>query len=186
MTLKSTTNWIGCLAIVASMLAGGDAAGKESAAEISVKAAVVHKIAKFVSWPDGRFEARDMPLRICVLGDRMILDAFESLSSRPIHGRTLNVMEAPDPLSVASSCEVLYLAHDDERSAEAWLESVAGQPVLTFGETGGYAGDGSIVSMAIRRNKIRFSINLKANADTGLRISAQLLQLAASVGSPGS
>ena len=39
--------------------------------------------------------------------------------------------------------------------------------------------------MTIRRNRVSFSINLDANADTGMRISAQLLQLAASVGSSG-
>jgi len=66
-----------------------------------------------------------------------------------------------------------------------WLQAVSGHPVLTFAEAGGYAGEGSIVAMAIRRNKVRFSINLEANKNSQLRISGQLLQLAASVGTPG-
>lgn len=170
---------------MALILAFGSAVARDEAAETSVKAAIAHKIAKFVSWPDGRFDTEDRPLRFCVLGNRMILKAFESLSDRPIHGRSVRVLSAPQPLLVASSCEVLYLGHDNEREAAEWLSSVAGQPVLTFGESGEYGGDGSIVTMTIRRNKVSFSINLDANENTGLRISAQLLQLAASVGSPG-
>jgi len=167
------------------MLVWGNAVADHKAAEISVKAAIAHKIAKFVSWPDGRFETQDTPLRFCVLGDQMTLDAFRVLGNRPIHGRSLEVMLAPDPLLVARSCDVLYFGEGDERDSADWLGSVAGQPVLTFGEAGHYGGDDIIVKMTVRRNRVSFSINLEANEDTGLRFSAQLLQLAASAGSPG-
>lgn len=167
-------------------MACGSAAADESAAEISVKAAIVHKIAKFVSWPAARFDRNEATLRLCVIGDRVVLDAFEALSERPIHGRVLQVLAAPDPNAVAESCEVLYLGGDDGRPATEWLEPIAGHPVLTFGNAGAYGAEGSIVTMTIRRNKVRFAINLEANENTGLRISAQLLQLATTVGSPGS
>lgn len=168
------------------MVACGSAVAEESAAEISVKAAIVHKISKFVSWPDARFETSNGMLRVCVIGSRTVLEAFAALSDRPIHGRRLQVMPAPDPGAVATSCEVLYLAGNDDRAASEWLEPIASHPVLTFGNAGEYGADGSIVTMIIRRNKVRFAINLDANEYTGLRISAQLLQLATSVGSPGS
>jgi len=184
MSFKSATTWFACL-LAGCMIACGNAVAEESAAEISVKAVVVHKIAKFVSWPDARFDANDARLRLCVIGDRMVLDAFEALSERPIQGRALEVRSAPQPIEVADSCEVLFLGGDNERAASEWLEAVAGQPVLTFGNAGEYGAKGSIVTMTIRRNKVRFAINLEANEDTGLRISAQLLQLAASVGRPG-
>jgi len=185
MTIRSKSARFGCLALVASMLACGETVAEDKAAEISVKAVIAHKIAKFVSWPDSRFERQDTPLRICVLGDKMMLDAFRLLANRPIHGRSLSVVPAPAPLFVAQSCDVLYFGEKDDRDENEWLGSVAGQPVLTFGEAGGYGGQGTIVTMTIRRNRVSFSINLDANEDTGLRISAQLLQLAASVGTPG-
>lgn len=185
MTIRTTTIRNGCLAIIVSMLLCGNAVADHKAAEISVKAAIAHKIAKFVSWPDGRFERQDMPLRFCVLGDQVTLDAFRVLVDRPIHGRSLEVMQVPEPLLVARSCDVLYFGEGDLRESADWLALVVGQPVLTFGEAGHYGGEGSIVTMTVRRNRVSFSINLAANEGTGLRISAQLLQLAASVGSPG-
>ncbi len=171
--------------LAAILLAGTHVRAEDSAAEVSVKAAIVHKIAKFVSWPEQRFDADNDQLRFCVLGDERILTAFEKLADRPIHGREIAVQLAPMPAEVATSCDVLYLAGDEQREASEWLDAVAGHPVLTFAESGRYAGDGSIVSMTIRRNKVRFSINLDANKDSQLRISAQLLQLAAQVGTPG-
>ena len=168
------------------MLAWGNTATADSAAEISVKAAIVHKIAKFVSWPDSRFDGGDQPLRFCVLGDETVLRAFENLAGRSIHGRPMSVKNAPAPLDVAGACDVLYLDEDSQQNADVWFASVTGHPVLTFGEAGAYGGKGSIVTMTILRNKVRFSINLDANEDTGLRISAQLLQLATSVDGSGS
>ncbi len=185
MLFKSITMRLSYAILAATLLAGSHVRAEDSAAEVTVKAAIVHKIAKFVSWPEQRFAADSDRLRFCVLGDERIHLAFEQLADRPIHGRRLDVQTAPAPEDVAASCDVLYLAGDEQREASEWFAAVAGQPVLTFAESGRYAGDGSIVSMSIRRNKVRFSINLDANKDSQLRISAQLLQLAAQVGSAG-
>ena len=185
MLFKSLTMRLSYAILAAMLLAGSNVRAEDTAAEVTVKAAIVHKIAKFVSWPEHRFDANDDRLRFCVLGDERFLTAFEKLSNRPIHGRQIDAQLAPLPEAVASSCDVLYLAGDEQRAASEWLEAVSGHPVLTFAESGRYAGDGSIVSMAIRRNKVRFSINLEANKGSQLRIGAQLLQLAAQVGTPG-
>jgi len=185
MTIKSLTTSFGCVVIAALMLHTTDAHSQSTAAEVRVKAAIVHKIAKFVTWPESRFVADDAPLRVCVQGDAQVLDAFLALQDRPIRGRLLSVNPAPEPSTAAAACDVLYLTDDEHHSAGEWLDAVAGHPVLTFAEAGGFAGDGSIVSMAIRRDKVRFSINLKANENSQLRIGAQLLQLAAAVGTPG-
>lgn len=185
MKIKSLTTSFGCVVIAALSLHGADAHSQDTAAEVRVKAAIVHKIAKFVTWPASRFAADNDRLRVCVLGNAQVLDAFQALRDRPIHGRLLSVDSAPEPSDVAAACDVLYLTYDAQHTPEEWLDAVAGHPVLTFAEDGGYAGEGSIVAMAIRRNKVRFSINLKANESSQLRIGAQLLQLAATVGTPG-
>ena len=121
-------------------------------------------------------------MRFCVVGNGGIFDALQRIGDRPVQGRKVVVRRAPEPGSVASTCDVLYLTPDAQRQAGEWLDSVANAPVLTFGDAGAYGGNGSIVMLTIRRDKVRFAINLEANADTGLSISAQLLQLAAAVG----
>ena len=182
---SSLTSRFSYAILVVLLLTATSARADHSAAEVNVMAAIVHKIVKFVNWPEQRFGSSEDRLRFCVVGDEEIRDAFEVLSERPIHGRQLSVRTVTEPADVAMTCDVLYLAHDDQHSDEEWFEAVAGHPVLTFAEAGHFGGDGSIVSMSVRRNKIRFSINLDANRDSNLRISAQLLQLAAQVGTPG-
>ena len=157
----------------------------ETAAETSVKAAIVHKISKFVVWPEDAFSSESAPIRFCVVGDENMLDALKKLRDRQVHGREVEALVAPAPADVAATCDVLYLGHDNDRSVEEWTEQVQGQPVLTFGEAGGYGANESIVSVMVRRDKVRFEINLEANDGTGLRIGAQLLQLAAAVGGRG-
>ena len=171
------------LLLLTALVAG--AARADTAAESSVKAAIVHKISKFVDWPESAFSSEDSPIRFCVVGDDQILEALKKLSDRRIHGRLIDAIVAPDPSAVATSCDVLYLGSDAERDVAEWTDQVAGQPILTFGETGGYGAENSIVSVMVRRDKVRFEINLEANDGTGLRIGAQLLQLAAAVGGRG-
>lgn len=165
-------------------LSAADAQPQDASAEVRVKAATVHKIAKFVTWPENRFTNDGARLRFCVLGDDAVLDAFEALQDRHVRGRQASVDRAPEPGAVAESCDVLYLADDERYGAGEWLDALSGQPVLTFAEAGGFAGEDSIVAMALHRDKVSFSINLKANENTQLRISGQLLQLAATADTP--
>ena len=177
---RSTTRLGLCGAVVLACLS--QAALAETAAEVTVKAAVVHKIAKFVTWPESAFASADAPMRFCVAGNGGIFEALNRIGDRPVHGREVVVRRAPEPTSVVASCDVLYLTPDADRQAREWLDSVANAPVLTFGDAEAYGGTDSIVMLTIRRNKVRFVLNLEANTGTGLRISAQLLQLAAAVG----
>ena len=124
-------------------------------------------------------------MRFCVVGDEQMLLALRKMRDRQVHGRQVEAVTAPPPAEVAANCDVLYLGSDSERSVEQWTDLVAGQPILTFGETGGYGASKSIVSVMVRRDKVRFEINLEANHGTGLRIGAQLLQLAAAVDGRG-
>ena len=152
-------------------------AATEREAEASFKAAVVFKIAKFVSWPDADV---GRPMRFCVAGRGLLLNALENFTGRSVHGRNVSVLEVRAPADVPGNCDVLYLSRGMGRSAADWTYVVADKPVLTFGEAGFGGGKESIVVFRIRRDKVRFEINLEANRDTGLTISARLLQLAAS------
>ncbi len=157
----------------------------QTAAETSVKAAIVHKIAKFVEWPRDAFDSKNEPMTFCIVGDDNMLDAISRLGNQKIHNRTIVAVATQDPTEGLDACDVLYLGDDPDREVSEWTSAVAGKPILTFGESGGYGDDGSIVKVMVRRDKVRFEVNLDANEGTGLRIGARLLQLAAAVGGRG-
>lgn len=149
-----------------------------AATEHAVKAAVAHKITKFVSWPEYAFSDPDAPIRFCVAGNAPIRRALEDLTSHEIHGRTLSVHTVIRPADAPGSCDVLYVSMEGAQDPSAWLDVVAGHPVLTFGETPENGGEASIVTMTVHDNKVRFNINVEASERAGLNIGAQLLQLA--------
>ena len=83
----------------------------ETAAEVTVKAAVVHKIAKFVTWPESAFESADAPMRFCVVGTGGIFDALQRIGDRPVQGRKVVVRRAPEPELLAQPAVGSSLPH---------------------------------------------------------------------------
>jgi len=61
----------------------------EGASEYAIKAAIIFKIAKFVSWPQSAFSSRSDPLAVCAQKDDPIAAALSELGGKPIHGRVL-------------------------------------------------------------------------------------------------
>jgi hypothetical protein len=55
------------------------------------------------------------------------------------------------------------------------LNRTKGKPVLTIGDTGGFAKKGVIINMFIEQNHIRYEINKTALDRSGLQISSLLL-----------
>jgi len=164
-----------------TLLSGGPVYADDHT-ETTVQAAVVHKIAKFVSWPDDAFESVSAPMQFCVSGDARMLDAISALASERVHGRLITPVDVQSPADAIGNCDVLVFGDGSSGDPQEWADAVAERPVLTFATDGGYGVENSIVRVLIRRNKVSFEINLNANENTGLRIGGRLLQLAAVVG----
>ena len=151
----------------------------EQATEHAVKAAVVHKITKFVSWPAGAFQSPKAPIRFCVAGSEPLRAALTKLEVYEVHGRRFSVRGIADPVEVGRRCDVLYLSDEGIRNPSIWVREILDKPVLTFGESNADAADSSIVTISIDSNKVKFAINVAASEKAQLNIGAQLLQLAA-------
>ena len=51
-------------------------------------------------------------------------------------------------------------------------------PILTIGETPGFAARGGIINLTLEDNKVRFEVNIGAAKQANLNISSRLLALA--------
>ena len=78
-------------------------------------------------------------------------------------------------------CHILFVSSSERANLARTFGTVGGEPVLTVGDTRGFAREGGIIELLLEDNKIRFDINLNEAKRSGLRISAQLLQLARQV-----
>lgn len=153
------------------------AADDSAARENQLKAAYLFNFVKFVEWPAA---AADDTLTVCFIGAQGVYDALATgIETKRVGTRRLAVRRL-DKAASAPGCNVLY-ADSTVVDAAAVLADSAARPILTISDTREFARNGGIIGLFTDSNRLRFSINIANAQKAGLRISSNLLQLAASV-----
>ena len=154
--------------------------------EHDVKAAFLYHFAQLVEWPVGAAGPGE-PFVIAVVGP----DPFASALDRALEGKSVR-SQPIDVRRFASLAQlgrarvhVLFVGGGDAGFRERALDAVSGQPVLTVGESEGFAERGGMIGFRLtREGRVGFDINARRAEQAGLRMSSQLLKLARIVG-PG-
>jgi hypothetical protein len=153
-------------------------AAQSPADEYRLKAAFVYRFPQFVAWPDAALQ-HSRTLDLCVLHpnpfgvDLEQLVRGESLNNRPLRVRVVAGAAG------LSGCHAVFAGARSE--AAAVLKAAAGRPILTIGETDYFLEDGGIIVLKVVERRVRFEVSTLNAQKAGLRISAQLLGLAAAV-----
>jgi hypothetical protein len=160
---------------VARPLSGGEA---ESSLEYPVKAALLVNFAKFTEWPASSDQARASAVRICVLGRDPFGVLLEKIAAgRAVGGRPIVIQRHSD-VDAARACHVLFVATSKPERLAELLERLAADPVLTVGESDGFARRGGVIGLVVDGNVARFEVNLLTAQHKGLLLSSKLLGLA--------
>lgn len=162
---------IALLAILACIAS----AGAQVPSESELKAAFVYNFAKFVQWPAEAFASATAPLHLCVAG-RDLPPAFEALHGKSAQGREVRVRRLLRTDDVGQ-CHALYVPESAESLVPEHLRNSRGTPILTIGESEGFAANRGIVGFAPRDDRLHFEINPESAARAGIRVSSQLLRL---------
>lgn len=145
--------------------------------EYEVKAAFLYNFVRFVDWPASAFADAGAAVTIGVLGDDPFGELLEqAVTNETVKGRKFVVRRFHDVESVGS-CHVLFVSKSEKNRLPFILQRLRDAPILTVGETEGFAAKGGIVNFFIERNKVRFEINQQSALQRGLKISSQLLCL---------
>jgi hypothetical protein len=158
----------------AFMLAIGARADAETQREDEFKAAYVFNFVKFVEWP--QTVARDA-MTICFAGAEGVHQALAaSLENKRIGARRLVALQigsAPD----SEACHVLYI------DAALVPERELGQEraLLTISDASNFVANGGMIELFTENHRLRFRVNVDSAQRAGLRISSNLLKLAAGV-----
>lgn len=174
--------WSGRLAMVivfgVAIGVGTPLAAQPVSDEYRLKAAFVYRFPQFVEWPET--SVSDTPaLDICVLAPNPFgLELERLVKDESVGGRALRVRVVP--VDGLHGCHVLYSAAPGD-AARGGLKSVVGRPVLTIGEGDGFLDAGGIIALKVVDRRVRFDVDVAHARAAGLRISAQLLRLAATV-----
>jgi uncharacterized protein DUF4154 len=168
--------WIALLAAITTLAAVGRAGDGQGQVEYEVKAAFLYNFAKFVQWPPDAVSS-GASTRLCILGR----DPFGSLLESGFGGKTIG--EKPIEIGRTSDarqlngCQIVFVSTSERGQAATILEALSARPILTVSEIPGFTELGGMVNFYIEDRRIRFEINPKSAARSGLRISSQLLKL---------
>ena len=145
--------------------------------EYQLKAVFLFNFIQFVQWPDAVFPEPGTPIRIGVLGDDPFGQALdEAVRDETVRGHKLVVLRSRR-LEDLQDCHLLFIGKSEARRIGEILAQIDRRPVLTVGETDGFARNGGIIAFFSEGNKVRFEINPVSAQRQGLKISSQLLGL---------
>lgn len=144
--------------------------------EYDLKAAFVYQFLAYVTWPDSPNPASG-PLRIGVVGASELADNLAALASN--QGASARAIEirrlAPD--ADPRDLHVLFVAAGFSGAAAAQLQTAVDNAVLTVTEDLPRPSD-SMINFEVIDSKVRFDVALGLARQSGLDVSARLLQVA--------
>jgi hypothetical protein len=150
------------------------ACGGEQLSEYSVKAVFLYNFIKFTHWPESRESAL---FELCVMGADPFGEALSPIEGKQAYGRALHIKRNTS-LEDAKTCHVLFINEPDQSRLGALLRRLEKAPVLTVGDTDGFAEAGGMIGLLMDDSRVQFQVNLKAVDKAGISISSQLLKLA--------
>lgn len=145
--------------------------------EYALKAALIYKLLKFVTWPEPVFADPAQPLALCVVGGDPFEGSLQALSTRQVHGRDLDVRVLGGSHE-AAACQAVFVVATEPDQVALHLKELAGRPILTIGDREGFADRGGVVEIAPRGSRLGFVINIDAARQAALQLAAPLLGLA--------
>jgi hypothetical protein len=81
-------------------------------------------------------------------------------------------------LKELKECKILFVGASEKAHMDELVQIVRGLPILTVGETPGFADRGGVIRFVLEDNRVRFEVNVLAARQADLTISSRLLTLA--------
>ena len=148
--------------------------------ELQIESAYVYNFIKFVEWPSDTLKPGGK-IHLCVIGNDELHNSLSRLDGRKAGTYELQIMPRIELGSETSTCHVLYIDGQEQHRLVPILKSLADRPVLTISDIPNFAERGGNIGLIYSENKVLFEINLASTRKAGLRMSSQMLNLAANI-----
>jgi hypothetical protein len=149
------------------------------------KTALLKSFAEYIKWPEETgMKDHSKPFIIKIIGKNPFGNILEKAyyeEKIKIKGKTVEIRYISKPEEIGN-CHILFISKSIDKELEEILAVTRGKPILTIGETKGFAEKGVLFNLYIRRDEIRFEINALAMRESRLIPSSQLLSVAKIVG----
>ena len=165
------------LLLVSPVVTANAADDKESL----VKAAFIYNFVKFVEWPAAKKISGLSQIDICAVGDSGINKAGKVFQAASTDKLKLNLVSEKDWKTAADHCHIVFISENESAQIPQIISALKSSPVLTVSDSDDFAEHGGMIGFVVSDNKIRIAVNTKAITSAGLRVDAQLLEIALKV-----
>src|SRR6266404_289814 len=142
--------------------------------EYLIKAGFIYNFAKFVEWPSTSFAQPDSPIVIGIVGDKKIGG----------RGFMVKRLKWAKDFKDLKDCNILFVSSSEKEHMDDVIRMLRWLPILTIGETPGFAERGGIIRFTLEDNRVRLEANVEAARQANLTISSRLLTLARIIQQP--
>ncbi|MBF0431168.1 MAG: YfiR family protein [Fibrobacteria bacterium] len=149
-------------------------ADKHISLEDKTKAVFMYHFTKFIEWPG--LDSLDT-FTIGVIGKtEMVIPLKEIAGKKKVGNKPIRIRKF-SALSDSLCCQMLFIAGSEKHKLQKYIKKLSGKPVLTIGDSPGFASTGTDMNFTLVNGKIKFEINSTQLDKTGLKVSSQLLKL---------
>ncbi len=147
----------------------------EESLEYKIKAAYLYNFTKFITWPPIQNES----FNICLIGNDPFSGLLDNLETKTAQDKPIRIFRY-DTIKQANHCQILYFDTPNSNLnvavANALLVGNLSEK-LTVGSQPFFAESGGMIGFALEQEKVKLHINLKALKQSGLSISAKLIEV---------
>lgn len=145
---------------------------QDSSVEYKVKAAYIYNFTKFVTWADDGSET----FNLCILGDDPFGELIDPIEQRTAMGRPIKLFRLDSLRSIKKNhhCHILFVSS----SVKDMPPAKDVENSLVVGDSDEFIARGGMIGFDTHQGKIKFQINLNAIKQSGLKVSAKLLEVA--------
>jgi hypothetical protein len=166
-------------AIIFICLQSGSLIAQKNVDEYVYKRALIYKIAlNFIKWPaHSKVHDKNVPFVISVIGEDPFkgkLKELEINKSLKINDKHI-VVRNINSINEIEGSDILFISSSEKYDISRIIHYTHGKPILTFGDTKGYAEKGVMILLFKRGEYIRFLVNKKEADACGIYIGTQLL-----------
>ena len=185
MILFAQGGWLGTLIAAVTRIAllvslsTGLAQGEESL-EYKIKAAYLYNFTKFITWPDLPGET----FNICLVGEDPFQDLLDNLANKTAQNKPVRIVRYSS-ITQVRNCQILYIDNTGSSLNAAIPNALLAENIkhsLTVSSQPGFAESHGMIGFVLEQEKVRLHINLKNLKQSGLGISAKLIEVSTIVG----
>lgn len=152
----------------------------DRAAEYKIKTAYLYNFAKFVKWPEDRFDSSDSKINICIINDNPFGNIINVLHRKTAQGRQFNLKINPTEYEL-NTCHMMFFPRSFTEEHKMILNKIKTLPVVTVGEGSEFAEHGGIIAFVVQSNTVTFELNLDSATTANISVSSKLAEVASRV-----